>query len=203
MIKPSKFQQQGLFLTCISILTACAPPTTLPEQEATTTIQRAQQRPETLSRWSLSGGIAAKNKKKTWAASLHWNQHSQKEYDIRLFGPLGGGTVLIEKHGAQVTYQDGPRKVTSNNPDALLLKETGINLPVSTLFYWIRGLPAPGQHASTTNHTGQLETLSQAGYVVQYTEYTTVDHMTLPTKIKIEGHGGMVKLVIKQWQIQG
>ena len=203
MIKPSSIPRQGLLLTCLSILTACAPPAAIQPEQPTTTINQAQRNPQHISRWNLSGAVAAKNKKKTWSASINWQQQSQNDYEIRLFGPLGGGTVLIEKHGAHITYHDGPRTVTSQNPDKLFLQETGIDLPVSTLFYWIRGVPAPGKYTSTTNHTGQLESLTQAGYVLHYTEYTTVNQMTLPTKIKLEGHGGMIKLIIKHWEIQG
>ena len=190
-------------LTHLALITACSPPTQTLEQiepGVNTSNPQVMQSPKDISAWIISGGIAAKNHKKTWTASLNWQQQGPHQYEIRLFGPLGGGTVLIEKHGAEVIYRDGDRTVSSKNPDALLYQETGVHLPVSNLYYWVRGIPAPGPHTST-NHNGQLLTLNQAGYQLQYTEYTTVNNMVLPTKIQLEGHGERVKLVIKQWNI--
>lgn len=191
--------KHGIMTTALILMAACAPPK--PEMISPTSLATPQASPKKISAWNVSGAIAAKNKKKAWTASLHWQQQGPNTYEIRLFGPLGGGTVLIEKQGSTVTFRDGQRTVTSTNPDALLLQETGIHLPVQNLFYWLRGLPAPGHHSEIKNKSGQLDTLNQAGYILHYTEYTTVNNIPLPTKIRLDGHGGMVKVIIKHWEI--
>ena len=158
--------------------------------------------PTTLSSWELSVAIAARNKKRGWTAVLNWLQQGPNQYQIRLLGPLGGGAVVIEKHGSVVTFRDGPKKVSSNNADELLQKKTGVRLPVKNLYYWVRGLPAPGSvqsvHRDANNY---LISFNQAGYSVNYTAYTVAGGMNLPSKIRLQGRGVMIKLVIKHWEI--
>ncbi len=200
------------------LLVACAPlrktietplppqhPTTstTPSSESTHTIEhgnQAQTTTRTISSWDLSGAIAARNKNKSWTASINWRQQGPNHYQIRLFGPLGGGAVMIEKQGDVITYRDGPKKITSANADKLLLAQTGVQLPVANLYYWVQGTPAPGPVGSEKQGK-VLSQLHQAGYTVTYLEYTTVNGTTLPSKIRLEGHGVIIKLIIKHWKI--
>lgn len=208
------FKYICIFSACL--LTACAPHKIEPEfppsektqplaldeplpisKSKTTTTSAA-----TVSSWKISGAMAAKSKRKGWSASLNWVQQGIHQYQIRLFGPLGGGTIVIAKQGGEVTYTDGPKKISSRNADELLMQQTGIQLPVNNLYYWVRGLPAPGAvQSSHTDKNGNLESLTQAGYSIHYTNYTSVNHVNLPGKIQLQGHGSMIKLVIKRWSI--
>lgn len=202
-------QLKQALLASVFIITSCtniheqstiqAPsPSTIPKQTKTAPAASAV----SLSSWELSGAIAAKNSKKGWTASLNWLQQGSNNYQIRLFGPLGGGTVIIEKKGAIISYRDGAKRITSNNASQLLQKETGTQLPVPNLYYWVRGIPAPGaisgSHKDGQNH---LISFNQAGFKVDYPELTTVNGMTLPSKIRLQGHGVLIKLVIKQWRL--
>lgn len=164
--------------------------------------QKPAKSPAALSSWDLSGAIAARNKKRGWTATLNWLQQGPNQYQIRLFGPLGGGSVIVEKRGSVVTFRDGPKKVSSNNADELLQRKTGIRLPVKNLYYWVRGLPAPGGIQSPhydANH--YLISFNQAGYNINYTAYTFIGGMHLPSKIRLQGHGLLIKLVIKHWVV--
>lgn len=203
-------------LAPLCLLVACAPPkaiieTSLPATPTTETkTEQTHNKPatslkaETLSSWDLSGAIAAKSphNHKGWTASLNWLQQGSNQYQIRLFGPLGGGTVIVEKHGGVITYTDGPKKMTSNNADQLLHQQTGIQLPVNHLYYWVRGIPAPGSvQSAQRDASNHLTTLHQAGYTIEYTNYTSAGGLDLPSKIRLEGHGVMIKLIIKQWRV--
>ncbi len=156
---------------------------------------------QSISSWEISGAIAARNKRKSWTASLNWQQHGAEQYQIRLFGPLGGGTVIIEKHGELISYYDGPKKISSTNADKLLLQQTGVKLPVSNLYYWVRAIPAPGTiHAKNYLDGHLLSRLQQNGFTVTYSQYTSVNGIALPSKIRLEGSGMLIKLVIKHWK---
>lgn len=194
----------------LCILTACTTVSLRPTLEAPLSSSVPEQKQTrtpavsaaSLSSWELSGAIAAKNSKKGWTASLNWLQQGANDYQIRLFGPLGGGTVIIEKHGSVITYRDGAKKITSNNASDLLQKETGTQLPVPNLYYWVRGVPAPGAVSSSHRDTNnRLTSLNQAGYQIDYTEFTTANGMSLPSKIRLQGHGILIKLVIKHWRV--
>lgn len=188
----------------LGLLTACAPPKPAPEAPINETMPVVERevKTATISSWDISGAMSASNQKKAWTASLNWHQQGINHYQIRLFGPLGGGTVIIEKDGGMITYKDGPKTISSKSADELLYQETGIRLPVTNLYYWVRGLPAPGAVQSTQydqyNHLTQLK---QAGYTIDYAKYTSLKNIDLPSKIHLQGHGVTIKLIIKQWSV--
>ncbi|HAT6978078.1 TPA: outer membrane lipoprotein LolB [Legionella pneumophila] len=191
-----------LTIILICFLTACAPPRPSEELPANREIPLEERKAETatVSSWEIKGALAAKTKAKGWSATMNWVQQGANSYQIRLMGPLGGGAVLISKKGNTITFQDGSKITTSTNADELLLKQTGIRLPVNNLYYWVRGLPAPGGVQSEKhdqfNHLIQLK---QNGYTIDFTKYTSVKGIDLPSMIRLEGNGVMVKVVIKNW----
>ncbi len=197
-----------IVILSVLFFSACAThqlPTESTTSQPSTTQQplenKTKKQATTLSSWEISGAMAARNKKKGWSASLNWVQKGLNQYQIRLNGPLGGGAVIIEKKNGLVTYADGPKKISSSNADALLLQQTDIRLPVNNLYYWVRGLPAPGAiTASTFDQQHHLSSLNQAGYLIHYSNYTTVNQVDLPSKILLEGHGVVIKLIIKHWR---
>lgn len=153
-----------------------------------------------LTAFELNGAIAAKNHKKGWTATVNWTQSSSNHYQIRLIGPLGGQTIMIASQGNNVTYQEGAKKISSANGTDLLQKQTGIRLPVSNLYYWVRGIKAPGTvTAEKHNKNGELELLKQGGYTITYGQYTNAFGNQLPSKIRLDGHDVMIKLIIKNW----
>ncbi len=197
-----------LFIVLVSILAACSSHKAMRDSTGIDTSITHEAGPstatpppiKTLTSWTLSGAIAAKSQKKAWTATLVWDQQDPNHYQIRLFGPLGGGAVMIEKNGALVTYQDGPKKITTNKPEETLQKQMGLRLPVQNLSYWVRGLPAPGGiHSMTKDNNNSLTTLKQAGYIINYSNYTATPNGNLPQKIQLQGHDLMIKLVIKHW----
>jgi outer membrane lipoprotein LolB len=196
-------------LTSLSFvaLTACAPPQ-VPEATALTP-EASTSQPEAskarsakhISSWTVIGAVAAKNSKEAWSASLNWKQNGPNNYQIRLFGPLGGGSILIAKKGGVVTYQDGQKRTTSNNADNLVYQQTGVHIPIQDLYYWMRGLPAPGAIQSAQyDEAGHLTYLKQAGYTIQYLRYTNKQGIDLPSKLHVRGGGGNLKLIVKRWE---
>lgn len=193
----------------VFLLTACAPPrpALMPEQpgqitKAAPTVAQHKEKAKMVSSWEISGALAAKNKTKGWSAAMHWAQQGANTYQIRLMGPLGAGAVLINKKGTNITFQDGPKRITSTNADELLLQQTGVRLPVGNLYYWVRGLPAPGKVSGEQyNEAHQLVMLKQSGYTINFGNYTSVRGVTLPGIIRLEGNGVMIKVVIKNWSI--
>lgn len=205
-----------LKFTCIlsvCLATGCAPklkpefqtgnqPALNVPQQAGVTDKTKSKASTAISSWEISGAMAARSKEKGWSAALNWLQQGPNQYQIRLMGPLGGGTVLVEKSGSTVTYVDGPKRVSSSNADELLQRETGIRLPVHNLYYWVRGLPAPGAVQSSSNdNSGHLTSLTQSGYTIHYTNYTSVNNYDLPTRIQLQGKGVVIKLVVKHWRV--
>jgi outer membrane lipoprotein LolB len=189
----------------LGLLTACTtpmPPATEAPQNQPLPLQERKAQTATISSWSLTGAMSAKNAKKAWSASVNWQQQGSNHYQMRLMGPLGGGTVLIERQGGAVTYKDGPKTATSSNSDELLLQQTGVRLPVNSLYYWVRGLPAPGSVQTTKyDEFNHLKMLKQNGYTINYETYTATSKGDLPCKMLLVGNGVTIKFVIKNWNV--
>jgi outer membrane lipoprotein LolB len=153
------------------------------------------------SSFKLSGAIAVNHQGKGWNATLNWSQKSANQYNIRLSGPLGGKTLIITRQNSLVTYQEGRKIIKSNNGEDLLRKQTKIRLPVNNLYYWVRGIPAPGSvDLAKKNANNQLTTLKQAGFTITYSRYMTDSNGNiLPSKIRLEGRNVTIKMVIKHW----
>lgn len=192
-------------LSTLILLSSCSTPSMMQESSVPVTKEAVAHRKENtkkVSAWEISGAIAAKNRVKGWSASMNWVQNSINSYQIRLMGPLGAGTVLISKQGGTVTFQDGPKKISSHNADQLLLQQTGIQLPVNNLYYWIRGLPAPGAiSAEKHDKLNHLVQLQQAGYTIEYSNFSSVNDTELPRNVRLTGNGLMIKVVIKSWKV--
>ncbi len=189
----------------VVFLTACAPtprPAEMPSTDKVIPVEVRQKQTATISSWELSGALAAKNNNKAWSAAMNWVQHGPNAYQIRLIGPLGGGTVLIKKTGKTITFSDGQKSISSTNADELLAQQTGIRLPVNNLYYWVRGLPAPGtaqkEQRDQYNHLVQLK---QNGYTIDFARYTSIKGIDVPSVIRLEGNNLMIKIIIKNWSI--
>lgn len=196
--------KKTLALVSFCLLTACAPPKPAEELPVNKVIPIEKRKAETatVSSWEINGALAAKSKSKGWSATLNWVQTGSSTSQIRLIGPLGGGTVIITKKGSTITFQDGNKKSTSTNGEELLKKETGISLPVNNLYYWVRGLPAPGGGESEVHDKyNHLVKLRQHGYTIDFTKYTSVNGKDLPSMIRLEGNGVMIKVIIKSWHV--
>lgn len=153
--------------------------------------------------WDLNALIAirANASRQAGSANMKWKQ-SKKEYDILLFGPLGADAVKLAGRPGQVSLEtaDG-KKFTAATPEALLLQQSGWNLPVSHLFYWIRGLPVPKMPAKKTFDVDhRLNVLSQQGWVIQYLGYQAIGQIDVPNKILLSNADVNVKIIIKNWQ---
>lgn len=188
-------------------LTGCAtvtskPPVSTPQTEVPTWGNRV----EVLSNiqdWDLDALIAirANATRNAGSANMKWKQ-SKRDYDILLFGPLGSNAVKLAGKPGNVSLEtaDG-KKFNAASPEALLLQQSGWNLPVSNLFYWIRGLPVPQLAATKSFDAGNhLTGLIQQGWTVQYLRYKTVGRIEVPDKILLGNSQVNVKIIIKSWE---
>lgn len=189
-----------LFLTgCASLSTRTPAPSPIPETQVT---QNRETTLAQLSRFSLDGAIGIKAPNDSMSAALNWEQINQG-YAMSLYGPLASGSFHLRgKPGNVVLSMSDGKVFTAKSPEALLLAQTGWDLPVSNLYYWIKGLPVPGVASQPMyDNAHRLTSLSQSGWTIHYMRYTTVNHLDLPNKIVLENSKLTIKLVINQWRV--
>ena len=171
-----------------------------PQQNAPTWENRAT----TLSQvqnWHLNGLLAIRTPQNAWTGHWQWQQNA-KTYTISLYGPLGTNSIQLTgaPHSVLLETSDG-KQFSSTSPEELLEKQLGLQLPVSNLYYWVRGLPAPGMSAQKQlDASNRIKTLIQQGWRIQYVNYISVNQLDLPSKIVLNNATLNVKIVINQWQ---
>lgn len=151
--------------------------------------------------WQINGKVGIRAPKDSGSGTLFWLQR-QDYYDIRLSGPLGRGAARLTGHpGSAALEVANQGRYEAATPEALLEEQLGWRLPVSHLFWWIRGLPAPDSKSRLTlGADSRLAHLEQDGWQVDYLAYTDQGGEHLPERIKLHGHELDVTVVIKDWQ---
>ncbi len=193
---------QGLPLLILTLLlSACATvkPPKPPSNEALPWPQRETQL-SAISHWTLKGKMGVRLPHHSGSADVVWQQTGQ-DYTLNLFGPLGLGRVVIEGDPYGVTLKRSSKDIhRAKTPEALLKEQVGWDVPVSNLYYWVRGLPVPQVPAKTqfdyANHLTQLE---QAGWTIHYQRYTDVKGIDLPNKLLLSKKSIRIKIIIRQW----
>ncbi len=153
--------------------------------------------------WHLKGRIAMQVEKESASASLSWQQNGQ-DYIIRIIAPFGRGTLELTGNRDGVTMRDAKNQVVhAANPEVLLQARLGWQVPLSGLYYWIRGLPEPAVEIKTMilDEQARINELSQAGWQISYGRYMQAGELSLPKKLVLQNQKLKIKLVIKRWDL--
>ena len=151
--------------------------------------------------WQIKGVIAIKTLQKSLSASLYWQQ-ACPNYTLHLFGPLGMGAVNIKGTPHRITLQKNHQTYVAKNPEQLLQQQLGWYLPISSLHYWIRGIPVPNIKAiKRFDRYNRLIYLKQQGWEIQYLNYTRKAGLSLPAKILLDSETLQVKITLTQWKM--
>ena len=199
-----KLVRHLLVFSLIALLAGCAGLTSkeaLEGQGNAQSWQAHKQRISSLDAWQINGKVGIRAPKDSGSGTLFWLQR-QDYYDIRLSGPLGRGAARLTGRPGEILLEVANQgRYQAASPEQLLQDQLGLNLPVSHLLWWIRGLPSPDSK-SRLNLDGQshLAQLSQDGWYVEYLSYAEQIGFRLPERIKLSGFDLQVTLVIKDWQ---
>lgn len=155
---------------------------------------------ESVKSWTIAGAMAIKNQKQGGQVRFHWQQN-QENYEINLTAPLGGLIAEVKGRPDHVTLQKPDEAVKrAKNPEKLLQEELGWSIPLSYAKHWIRGLPIPDVEAETFfDEFSHLSSLRQAGWLVEYTQYTQVRGVDVPAKIRLSRPPLQVRMVVTSW----
>lgn len=155
-----------------------------------------------ITQWNIKGALGINDSKQAWSSSVYWQQFNQNNFNLRLFGPIGVGTLDIKGTPSQTTLTTAQNKTfTAENVDLLLEQQTGWLLPISNLYYWVRGIPVPNLPADEKfDDYHHLTELSQQGWNIQFQRYTSVNGIDLPSKIFLQYQQFKIRLIVSQWK---
>jgi outer membrane lipoprotein LolB len=150
--------------------------------------------------WDMQGLIGIRTTGQAFSANWRWQQKGGF-YVITLDGPLGINAfeLLGTPRNVKLVTGDG-QKFTAASPEKLLQEKLHLQLPVTLLFYWIRGLPAPKTPATQEFDTyHHLHFLKQAGWQIDYEGYQAIGNIDLPHRILLVNDDIKVKIIINEW----
>ncbi len=152
--------------------------------------------------FSFNGRIAVKYGMRHDAVDIHW-QHRGYD-DITLLGPLGYTAARIYRDANGATLDDAYGKhYAAADAESLMEKTLGWSVPLSDLRYWIVSNPSPDSDSKAErNKYGQLETLVQQGWEINYLRYTTTKADALPLEINMVRRGIDVVVKVDKWEAQ-
>ncbi len=156
-----------------------------------------------LQTWTANGKMALRMANTSESASLIWQQDNQ-DTTLQLSGPLGMGATTILSDGERLEIHQGDeyRSIDISDPDAIVLN-TGWDLPLQALAYWLKGIPAPNskvQQLQVDPQTDVLQSLWQDNWEVKYQRYQQFQGFTLPTRLQIQRGTTRAKIAISTWQ---
>lgn len=207
---PSMFSIMKIIALILTFfLTACTsfsqPPTLYPNKPINHYLPWAQRKAQlnALSHWQANGNIAIHSKKSSGAnASFSWQQ-MKTQYQLRLFGPFGTQSVLLSGNPKQVTLLAHNQAITAKNSEQLLAQQLGLHLPVSQLYYWLRGLPAPqSRYTLCLDAYNRLMKLHQSGWRINYLQYMNSGKIDVPKHIELSTEQWQVRILLTHWDFK-
>ncbi|MGM8930715.1 lipoprotein insertase outer membrane protein LolB [Salinicola halophyticus] len=162
--------------------------------------QRQQDDLVALDTWQVAGKVGLRTAEDSRSANLDWSQ-APDHYRMLISGPFGAGRSVLEGKQGRVSLTTGDGRFEASSPEALMQQQLGWSLPISSLDYWVRGLPAPHRaHAQTQDELGFPRTLQQDGWNIRYRDWTYAGSLWLPSRLVMTYDDIRATLVVNQWQ---
>jgi outer membrane lipoprotein LolB len=157
---------------------------------------------QSLKHFQLRGRVAVASGGEGFNANLRWTQdgdHSQ----VMLEGPLGVGGAQLSAEGDELTVVTSQgERIESQAAHAALAARLGFDPPLTSLRYWVLGVPDPKQPASESLDAAQqrLSALTQDGWHVEYQSYVPAGGEALPARLTLQRDAVRVRLLVDDWQ---
>jgi len=157
---------------------------------------------QSLDRFGLHGRVAVAVGDQGFNAGLRWKQ-SAAVTSLALTGPLGAGGVEVTAEGGDLSVVTSSGKRLDNTAArAELESKLGFQPPLTSLRYWVLGVPDPGAPASVQIDSQQrLTELTQDGWRVDYNAYMSVGAQWLPRLLTLRRAQVRVRMVVDGWQL--
>lgn len=166
---------------------------------------KEQQKRQQIKIWEIRGRLGVQTKDNGGSMDIIWKQ-ADEEYSIRLIAPLGSGNYLIQgdKDFAEVRYPDGEKRIIDNIDD-VFTSTLDVDLPVTAIRDWLRGLPAKSLTVEKIrwNEQGLLHKVKQSGWNVEMTNYNG-NKILLPHTLYLTHDDKPaldIRLVLRQWMV--
>jgi outer membrane lipoprotein LolB len=155
--------------------------------------------PAAIRSWSMDGRIGVQSADQAWHADLFW-EHDPAQDRLRISGPLSQGliSIVVQKDLIYVNEGNGVTQL-SRDPDAMLRQRLGFAVPLTSLRYWMLGVPDPDKSSLSMAGGGGFQ---QAGWTIYPDDLANVDGWMLPRKLSARGAGVKLKILADNWVLK-
>ncbi len=156
--------------------------------------------------WNLNSKISLSYGDENYIFGLGWAQQPANKYTMKITNPLTGALVakLSRQSGGVTLLSDNGRTYRDTDEERLLLKQSGVRIPVKGMQYWVRGITSPQYKVDQLilDNLGRPQTLYQAGWKVSYSNYLNNSSQAMPRKVVLTRSKDKlyIKLIAKRWQ---
>ena len=203
MRNDTSFAAAGVWLAGLALVLTLAACQTVPVAPAPS-VAWSVRRPalQNLERFGLNGRVAVAVGKQGFNAGLRWTQSAAVTH-LALTGPLGAGGVDVTANGGDLSVVTSSGKHLGNADARTELEDKlGFEPPLTSLRYWVLGVPDPGTPASVQLDSQQrLTGLTQDGWRIDYSAYMPVGAEWLPRLLTLRRNDVRVRMVVDGWQL--
>lgn len=149
--------------------------------------------------FELEGRIAASDGDRAANGGLLWT-HSPTMDEWTVLSPLGQivAQLVSTPRGARLLTADGAVQ-EDEDAHAMLPRLLGVSAPLDGLASWVQAAPRPGARVLGVDAVGRPARVSDAGWIIEYTEYRDATPGAAPRRIDATWGDTRIRLIIDQW----
>ncbi len=156
-----------------------------------------------LNAWESRGRVAFNAGGRAVQANFLWRQDGLRS-QLELSGPWGVGAERVLIEGADILlWSDGawiPMCASGAAADELEL--LCADAPLSSLPFWLRGLPDPrSPHSETRSSENAAREFRQEGWRIEVNALTLARDLTVPRRVYISSPRATLKVAITDWDL--
>ena len=155
--------------------------------------------------WNLNSKIALRYRDEHWTFGLNWLQTAAKQYVMQIKNPVTGSVLakLTKNNQGVSLLSDDGKTYHDADEERLLQRQSGVQLPLKGMQYWVRGLTSPNYKLDqlVLDSKGRPQTIIQSGWKINYARYSHSNVDALPSKVVITRQKDNVylKMIAKKW----
>lgn len=191
-------------IVLIAVLgSGCAGPPERPAAPRVDWLERQDMLRE-IEEFRMEGRLALNTGRRGYSGTVTWEQNDDL-VDFRFRGPFGFGGFRIHGDLDQLRVKTtAGDEFLLRDPEQEMTERFGWSLPVHSMRYWILGVSDPGLPANEVpDEQGLLESMEQAGWIVNYDAYDDVDGLLLPRRFDMERGDIRIRVMSDRWEIPG
>lgn len=152
--------------------------------------------------WTLTARLGLNDGDQGGSGRLDWRVDGA-ESSLSFRGTLGRGSWRLELDGeGAVLYLADGEVIRDDSVSELVRRESGLEIPVEALHWWVRGLAQPGGgQALALDGEGLPVTLRQGGWLIRYEKFMEEGGLTMPRKLEATRDHYSVKLSVSRWRL--